>query len=343
MKKQQKLLSVLVATALFFFHFHTSAQDKKWEKNWKVFDEDNSKLPSNVVVAIAVGNDGIVWAGTHSDGLVRIDGMGAMKVYTEPEVPSKHINSMFSIGNEIWVGTGSGVLKIAGEKWTSYDKGIGHHDILEISMGPDSVLWAHAEIWPDNEDMHSDYAVLKLKDSTWSTFWTTVYSESGKNNCWGIGRLDALGVDNKGSLWLGGYCGFYKYDNGICNNVQEIKFKQNKKGFPSNSIGSIAFENEKIWVGTDYGIVLIDGKDTTVMKDFKLDVCSIAIDSNGTKWFGTYNNGLASYNGNKWIKYTTENSGLPDNNVYCLAFDKNGNLWMGTRKGVAVFNENGLK
>ena len=35
----------------------------------------------------------------------------------------------------------------------------------------------------------------------------------------------------------------------------------------------------------------------------------------------------------EWIVYDTENSGLPSNCVLCLAFDAQGNIWIGTYGG----------
>lgn len=51
-------------------------------------------------------------------------------------------------------------------------------------------------------------------------------------------------------------------------------------------------------------------------------------DADGTLWIGT-NQGLMKYQGGKQVLYTTT-QGLSDNNINCLSFDRDGNLWIGT-------------
>ncbi len=41
--------------------------------------------------------------------------------------------------------------------------------------------------------------------------------------------------------------------------------------------------------------------------------------------------GLAKFDGVNWTVYNTSNSGLPDNHVYAIAIDGQGNKWIGTR------------
>jgi len=52
--------------------------------------------------------------------------------------------------------------------------------------------------------------------------------------------------------------------------------------------------------------------------------------------------GLASFDGTNWTVYDTSNSGLPHEHVYSIAIDGNGNKWIGTNGGLAVFNEGGV-
>ena len=45
----------------------------------------------------------------------------------------------------------------------------------------------------------------------------------------------------------------------------------------------------------------------------------------------------------EWIVYNTRNSGLPDNWVWSLAIDEQGNKWIGTESGgLAVYREGGV-
>lgn len=77
-------------------------------------------------------------------------------------------------------------------------------------------------------------------------------------------------------------------------------------------------------------------------------VAQIVIDDYNTKWIiSPKANGLICFNDNnsidnaaddkwKYFRYGRGNGNLPDNEVYCVAKDKNGFIWVGTAKGIAV-------
>ncbi|MDG1718229.1 MAG: two-component regulator propeller domain-containing protein [Flavobacteriales bacterium] len=78
------------------------------------------------------------------------------------------------------------------------------------------------------------------------------------------------------------------------------------------------------------------------------EIGEVIIDDYGQKWGIRTSNGLFVYNDNNTIwdkaddqfaKITTGLGigNLPNNNVYCLANDLEGNIWVGTKEGVCVF------
>jgi len=78
------------------------------------------------------------------------------------------------------------------------------------------------------------------------------------------------------------------------------------------------------------------------------EIGEMIIDDYGQKWGIRTNNGLFVYNDNNTIsdksddqftKITTGlgSGNLPNNYVYCLANDLEGNIWVGTKEGVCVF------
>jgi ligand-binding sensor domain-containing protein len=54
----------------------------------------------------------------------------------------------------------------------------------------------------------------------------------------------------------------------------------------------------------------------------------------GWNWWS----GLTKIAGGNWTYYNTRNSGLPDDWVNAIAIDKQGNIWIGTGKGLAKFD-----
>ena len=69
-------------------------------------------------------------------------------------------------------------------------------------------------------------------------------------------------------------------------------------------------------------------------------IYSVFIENNGTKWFGT-DKGISRHSGNNtlknWKTFTIKD-GLIDNFVQSIAADKLGQIWIGTKSGVSVFN-----
>ena len=55
-------------------------------------------------------------------------------------------------------------------------------------------------------------------------------------------------------------------------------------------------------------------------------VASIAIDTDGVKWFGTYGGYVSRFDGETWTTYTVSD-GLADNNVRTIAIDRDG-VWI---------------
>ncbi len=59
-------------------------------------------------------------------------------------------------------------------------------------------------------------------------------------------------------------------------------------------------------------------------------VTSIAFDSKGNAWIGTFKQGLIKYNSKETIVYNPSNSLIPANSVmWDIAIDKNDNIWIG--------------
>ena len=69
-------------------------------------------------------------------------------------------------------------------------------------------------------------------------------------------------------------------------------------------------------------------------------------DAEGNIWIGSsnyygsvYSGGLSHFDGNSWENFTTDNSGLPSDDVHALGIDHEGRLWVGASgEGVAVFD-----
>jgi signal transduction histidine kinase/ligand-binding sensor domain-containing protein/DNA-binding response OmpR family regulator len=106
---------------------------------------------------------------------------------------------------------------------------------------------------------------------------------------------------------------------------------------------------KRMWIGTDEGVIVYDGKNLRSFKHDSEDPASltgntindIQQDAAGNIWIAT-NSGLAKYSTatNSFASYRSGGLGtatLSSDIVYSIAFD-NETLWLGTEKGLNVFN-----
>jgi ligand-binding sensor domain-containing protein len=71
-------------------------------------------------------------------------------------------------------------------------------------------------------------------------------------------------------------------------------------------------------------------------------ISAVAVGTDGTVWAGT-GAGLLRMKGRSWQTFDTLNSMLPSNIIRSLILDSRQNLWIATPRGVAVFNQNGVR
>jgi ligand-binding sensor domain-containing protein len=76
---------------------------------------------------------------------------------------------------------------------------------------------------------------------------------------------------------------------------------------------------------------------------YGLDVRALTLDKDKNLWIGLFDKGVKKYNGTTWTSYTTK-EGLSSNEIMCMATDKAGTIWVGTLgEGLCVFDGNSWK
>lgn len=100
-------------------------------------------------ISLAVGNDGLVWAGSNYDTgevqVLRFDGTGFARYITDDGLASDNIVQVTSAGDgTIWAATErSGIARFDGTSWTSYTTADGLlSDDAVIAAGADGTVWA---------------------------------------------------------------------------------------------------------------------------------------------------------------------------------------------------------
>jgi len=118
-----------------------------------------------------------------------------------------------------------------------------------------------------------------------------------------------------------------------------------KDGLPNDHIFAVKVDGNRVWVGTDDGLALIDKKQGKVVRVWKEKdglpwrvVTGIEVDpKTGDVWLGLFGRGLARLSGGRFDHFHQLNSGLVNDVVYAIAMEHD-NVWAATTAGSSRYN-----
>lgn len=172
---------------------------------------------------------------------------------------------------------------------------------------------------------------------------------SGKNTLMD-NAVNAMCMDASGQIWLG------IHDRGLNRwDGKEMKsFNAPKESFiRSGEIMCMESAGSSIYIGTTDGLVQFDGSNFKNIETAQTGIQAIrdiTVTASGKIYIsGFYSNGsefnaggLAFFNGESWMKFSAENTAIPDMFMQQLTLDKNNHLWMtlgeNFDKGAAKFD-----
>ena len=331
-------------------------------------------LSQNMVRDILQDSKGFMWIATW-DGLNRYDGYN-FKVYKniEGDSSSLRINKILRLFEDhngtLWVGTFGGGLSIFNRKEENFINILNDPDdnyslvdnqILRIFEDSKNRIWIGTRngglSMVKNKSLQIDnYNNLK--------FHNFKENSNDPNSIKGNG-INAIYEDNSGTIWFGSLDGYLNklVENNYDKNYKFISYnsrldqKVNKLDY---SIESIIEDKEHsglfwlvnyytglLWFDANTGQFITEYPYYSFPKPFSNELVeSIMLDEEGTYWFGTYSNGIFSYESNRESKNkpgTIEHfrfsqgdiGGIDAPNISNLVMDKSGLIWIGT-------NTNGL-
>ncbi|HSR96197.1 MAG TPA: two-component regulator propeller domain-containing protein, partial [Kofleriaceae bacterium] len=217
----------------------------------------------------------------------------------------------------LWAGSEEGLTRYDGATFTTYDhrktEGIPTNTFAGLAVDPAGVLWAGTR----------DHGIIRLINGEFhAVLW-----EPGAENA----QVRALTFDLDGDLWIGlRDRGVVRLRNGVL-----VAALGSSDGLPADEVRSIlAARDGSMWFGTFRGLsqwkagALLHGPPG--LDGIAID--KVAQDPHGDLWCATAN-GLAHVRGDsvEWIGADR----LPTARVRTILFDRDGNLWIGTGKGVA--------
>jgi hypothetical protein len=265
-----------------------------------------------------IDHTGTLWIGDQFEGLVREISTGTYEHIILPGPPTANAFGLGAGGGKIWVAPGNisrggsntwnqdGVFIFEDEKWSSYsrwtvDALTSVWDIIRITPDPSNPTKAIATTWTSGILEISTTGVENRFDHTNSTLRRRFEIED-------FTRIGGVAFDRKGNLW-------------VTNSQVERPLSVKKPNGQWLSFAGSGYVGSSQVVG------------------------NIIIDQSDQKWIALHQGGgiflfsensLDVNNDFKARRLTTSN-GLPSNEVFSLAVDRSGYVWVGTDAGVAVF------
>ncbi len=291
------------------------------------FEVGNSNVKTILV------DDDIVWIGT-SGGVIRYDTTNDSHKIFDNKVDGILSNGIFylsKIDHRLFVGTYGGGLSVynaVSGKWKNYSvpQGLGDQFVYDVKKVSNGDIWIAT--WSGANRIKKG----RLDDSkSWETY-TVENTHGGLPNLWVYGIQEG----KNGEIWFATEDGLARYQGG---EWQNWKHKDGLGASYDTVKGSIQFTNDPGKASTHHAQQKVEQGLTDVKVAYNPNyIISLAVDSDGIVWCGTWGGGLARFDGKSWKNYTTQD-GLPANHVFMLYVDKKEQLWIGTSKGLALFDK----
>ncbi len=310
-----------------------------------------NSISQNSTISLFCDNDGIMWVGTYKNGvsyyhpdMFKFE-KSPLFFYQHPNLENKDCNSLLedSDGN-LWIGTnGSGLLKYETDKrkFVLFRNEKGNpasisSDIITSSLqGRDGTLWFGTFMGGLNQKQGNRFLHY--------------FPEIDNPNSLSNKSIYAINEDDNRNLWIGTLGGGVdKYD--MINRSFTPNNTANTSGISSNYVLSMFNKSGMIYISTTLGVDVLNTftgqisnlfKDTAQRGELSDPIIYHTIeDSRRLVWIAT-DNGINIYNPAKGtIRYLTVAIGLPSDQVVSLIEDRKGNIWAGTRNGLACIQCN---
>lgn len=276
--------------------------------------------PTAELVADACNAAEAAWIGTFGFGLDCLDGAG-WHLYSEDNAPigDQISDVVVCPENRVWMAHTYGVSVTDGQAWETFHDDWGYGQPERVACDGAGGVWvAHYE------------GVSHYDGSQWTTYEAAQLG-SGQN----VKLVKDVAVGAGGTVWVATANSVASFD-GAAWTVYETG-----KGFEQDQyFEALATDSEgRVWAAHLSGLWLFDGTNWVPHEGRHLSQAkSLAVDTQGRLWVGTASSGASVYDGQGWVTYDRENSGLSSNNVHALAVDAQGRIWLGTEWGLDVFD-----
>lgn len=323
---------------------------------WRTYSKDNG-LVQNETMAAAEDASGAIWVAHESRGLSRIGNNGRITTFGQEQgLPSERMYSVYvDSNNAVWAGTSNGLARVQNGRIQAFTEadGLPSGAVYALIESPQGGLYigTHHGLYTVLNGKFSpvqgvpDEAVISLSIDKLSNLWIgtvnrgilrmgprgleTLDAQNGLPN----NRVSTLFNDQEGNLWAGTNAGLVRFAD-----TPFVTF-DNYQGLTDNYVRAlIQADDGSIMIGTARGLNRYANEKITAIADhpsLKNDaILSLAAAKNGSIWVGMYSTGLINWKGGKVLESIPTSSPLYGSQIRALIEDSNGDLWVGTSRGV---------
>ena len=325
-------------------------------------------LASNWISTINEDSNKNIWVGTWGGGISKIKNQQVLTINKSKGIKDEHIRCIKEDreGNILFGTKETGLLVYKGSQFTSY----GLKDRLANEQ-----VWAILKDKLGNDWIgtnggisvfNNGSLVNSFSEGNGMPYQQVRFIKSDKNGkiwigTWGGGVMEfnpnanrfemtyrvnsfmnqllitAMSIDNDNNMWVGTTDGLVYYE---INNQLTDRLTQSH-GLSGNEITTIFTDSKNVvWVGArGKGLNKITGaKIEQVKLNEKITASTIIEDTKGNLWIGTEGKGVLVFNGDSIIKKYGVTNGLLSDYISLLNIDDDGNVWIGTNKGLNKFD-----
>jgi len=292
------------------------------------YSTENCDIPDNKILDLVIDNDGVLWLSAEQEfprsgyGLTCFDGTLWKNYITEGPLHNIVRGVIVDKSDVKWFWTNGGISGFDGTSWTRYtdeDNMSVWRDEIDVVTDHDNVQWFISAdgvrsfdgiTWTNyttadgllSDDIHSlavdnnnvkwfgtDKGVTSFDGNEWENY----NAENGFVSTY----VPAIAVDSNNVKWFGTHSeGLWRY-----NDITWQSFTEDNSGLIYNIVQILTVDHNNIlWIVMPlWGFQSFDGSvwKTYTEKDGFLNwqILSIAVDHNNVKWFGTYDDGVVSY------------------------------------------------
>ena len=344
------------------------------QKNNFDFFSIEQGLPHSTIYSLLQDSRGYLWIGSEGGGVSKFDGKKFINYNRKNGLIGNTVRDIIEDKNKnLWFGTLSGISCYNGYEVLSYDTSNGlssnaifclnqdnnNNILIGTAQGGLNILNTDSftfKSYTINDGLNSNNVFSIITDSL-NRIWVFYYGgqpqvlsfkndsliiEEVNTGFYDISVVLSGEIDKEGNIWIGTQDnGLYKISDYKDINNSQVQAITIMDGLSDNCIWSIDFNKDKIYLGTNKGVNILNGSKISYINDntglLSNEIMKVFIDNEENIWISMLENGLAKLKGYEFSHFTKKD-GLLSNEISHILELKDSSLLISTfDKGLGIY------